>query len=119
MKEPITSKQYSEKIVEVAYHNFPLVYPKETVIKCVNALVDEYTKQYKSRIIELEHFIVDGFKNSEFFDKEFEDKYYKIIENIKYCQDCDGTGRVYVNPSYTEGDFKEKDCDECNGIGII
>ena len=39
------SKKYTEKIVEVVYYNFPLVHPKETVLKCVNALIDEYAKR--------------------------------------------------------------------------
>lgn len=41
----IDSKQYAEKIVEVAYYNFPLVHPKETVLKCIDALIVEYSNQ--------------------------------------------------------------------------
>jgi hypothetical protein len=43
---------YTNKIVEVAYHNFPLVillrqakHPKETVSKVIIALLKEYTTQ--------------------------------------------------------------------------
>ena len=36
---------YTNKIVEVAYHNFPLVHPKETVSKVITALLKEYTTQ--------------------------------------------------------------------------
>lgn len=41
----IESIEYAEKIVDVAYYNFPLVYPKETVLKCIDALIIEYEKQ--------------------------------------------------------------------------
>lgn len=40
------SKQYAEKIVEVAYYKFPLVPPKETVIRGTTALIEEYTNQF-------------------------------------------------------------------------
>ncbi len=61
-KQEITSKQYSEKILEVAYHNFPLVYPKETVLKCVNALIEEYGFRLikKEGIDKTESFKVEG-----------------------------------------------------------
>jgi hypothetical protein len=39
------AETYSEKIMEVAYYNFPLVYPKETVSKVITALLKEYTTQ--------------------------------------------------------------------------
>lgn len=31
--------------MEVAYYNFPLVHPKETVLRAINALIIEYSKQ--------------------------------------------------------------------------
>lgn len=45
--EEISSRQYAEKILDVAYYNFPLVYPKSTVLKVVEALIDEYAKRSK------------------------------------------------------------------------
>lgn len=57
----ISSKKYAKKIVELAYYNFPLVHPKETVIKVTNALIDEYTNQLvqqkQTEINELVEFI--------------------------------------------------------------
>jgi len=52
MSKEITSLKYSEKIVEVAYHNFPLIYPKDTVIKCIDALIKEYSDQQNKELIE-------------------------------------------------------------------
>ena len=40
-----STELYTNKIVEVAYHNFPLVHPKETVSKVITALLKEYTTQ--------------------------------------------------------------------------
>jgi hypothetical protein len=39
-----TAEQYAEKIMEVAYFNFPLVKPKETVHKIITALITEYAR---------------------------------------------------------------------------
>ena len=43
----ITSEDYATKIMDVAYYDFPLVYPKETVHKIINALLIEYANQIK------------------------------------------------------------------------
>jgi chromosome segregation ATPase len=39
------SEKYAEKIIEVAYHGFPMVQPKETVLKIVDALLVEHADQ--------------------------------------------------------------------------
>lgn len=41
-------------------------------------------------------------------------KYYENISNLKYCNICDGTGKILRNDKY--GDNIEK-CISCNGIG--
>ena len=41
-KEVSTSEKYADKIIEVAYYNFPMVYPKETVRKASKSLLAEY-----------------------------------------------------------------------------
>ena len=44
-KTKITSEDYATKIMDVAYYDFPLVHPKETVHKIINALLIEYANQ--------------------------------------------------------------------------
>jgi len=44
--------EYSEKILEVAYFNFPLVKPKETVLAIVYSLIDEYADQQTKELRE-------------------------------------------------------------------
>ena len=39
------AETYTNKIVEVAYHNFPLVPTKESVSKVITVLLVEYTNQ--------------------------------------------------------------------------
>jgi len=77
----ISSKKYAEKIVELAYYNFPLVYPKETVIKATNALIDEYSnqlvKQKQSEIDELVFLIKEAVVCLDYFFKE--DKKAKVL----------------------------------------
>ena len=41
----ITSEDYATKIMDVAYYDFPLIHPKETVHKIINELLIEYANQ--------------------------------------------------------------------------
>lgn len=85
MGQEITSKQYAEKIVEVAYYNFPLVHPKETVIKCVDALVKEYTDQQSKPLLEeIERFK----KRNEFLEQTngYTELVQKTMEENKQLQ---------------------------------
>ena len=45
MAKKYTSEDYATKIMEVAYYDFPLVHPKETVHKIITALLIEYVEQ--------------------------------------------------------------------------
>lgn len=40
-----TTEDYATKIMEVAYHNFPLVPPKESVHSVIKELIMEYAKK--------------------------------------------------------------------------
>lgn len=77
------SEEYAEKIMEVAYYNFPLILPKETVRKTINALLEEYANQFRvpkegmsaedcldeiTRIAELQGLYCEGQQNQNALD---------------------------------------------------
>ena len=49
------AETYSEKIMEVAYYNFPLIPPKETVSKIITALLVEYTNQGQEDMVDMRY----------------------------------------------------------------
>ena len=70
------TKDYSNKIIEVAYHNFPLVYPKETVSKVITALLGEYANQCQEDMVDRKY-------TEEDLIKAIEKAYYSEINSNK------------------------------------
>lgn len=70
------TQRYTDKIIEVAYYNFPLVPSKDTVNKAVYALLDEYKQSEPTvDLTELRkeferHFVghIDNYDRSDFWE---------------------------------------------------
>ena len=77
-------ESYTNKIMEVAYHNFPLVHPKETVNKVITALLVEYASQFQE---DNKQILLDFIKWSNAVD-EYGNKLDKVdIDNFLNKQD--------------------------------
>lgn len=84
----ITVDEYAVKIMDVAYFDFPLVHPKETVRKVISALIEEYaSQQNKELIAENQTYISlldDATKEFNRQEKDIEE----LIEQLRTESDC-------------------------------
>lgn len=80
----ITLKQYAEKILDVAYYDFPMVHPKETVLNVIEALLLEFTSIEKVKLEKELHTELHTERDMHHLseNQQWQDKYNDLYKSI-------------------------------------